>query len=311
MCLRKCPSIRCQTRYVGCGMEVQYVARANSSRVFQVNPEGSDPEETDSDRESGEDETSGTKDSPEEEEEDEENDHDESDTDFSPRKRKPKSRMRGGSTRGSLTKRVGQITHNVDLASAIGVGARLPPCQIGAVELLTFFPNHTQWPEAGLRLYRNGWAGLEIAKVQLHARGRLNKKSCDKRDSALKHQVLTNGAAFFNADKFQRASHAHLMTAVTTYDASAYAPRASVAWKLTTTTLVDIARGVAIWPTGQDRGIVTQAIEYARQNGLNQLTTADIPGLAQQLGFAAPSEASGAQWDQRARERAVPATPAL
>ena len=94
------------------------------------------------------------------------------------------------------------------------------------------------------------------------------------------------------------------MTAVTSYDASNYQPRPRHASSLAIAPLVEIAQGVVNWPTGQDRGIVTQAIEYAHQNGLAQYNTTNIPLLAQQMGFAAPNEASSTQWDQNARERA-------
>ena len=91
------------------------------------------------------------------------------------------------------------------------------------------------------------------------------------------------------------------MTPVTSYNASNYAPRNNLA--LFDASLVDVAGGVINWPVGQDRGIVTQAIEYAHNNGLNQYTTADIPRIAQQMAFVAPSEASGGDWDQNAKAR--------
>ena len=191
--------------------------------------------------------------------------------------------------------------YNGNLSTAINVIARLPPCPIGVVELLTFFPNHTQWPEAGLRLYRNGWHTLDIATVQLHARGRLSTRSSRQRTDALRHQVLTNGRIFFNDKKFIQSSHSHLMTAVTTYDASMYAPRSSNTSALFNASLTDIAEGVVNWPTGQDRGIVTHVLEYAQQNSFSQYTTSDIPQLAQDWGIFTPSDALTTQWDQNAR----------
>ena len=91
------------------------------------------------------------------------------------------------------------------------------------------------------------------------------------------------------------------MTPITTYDASNYAPRNRQG--LMNASLVNIAGGVVNWPAGQDRGIVSQVIEYAHNNGFDQYTTADIPRIAQQMGFAAPSEAVGGNWDQNARAR--------
>ena len=214
------------------------------------------------------------------------------------------SGSRSGSTAGAAG-RGGRRNYHEDLASAVAVGTRLPSCQIGAVELLTFFPNHTQWPEAGLRLYRNGFKHKEIAKVQLQARGKLDKASQQKREQALRHQISTNGKIFFNDPNFTLKNSANLMTPVRVYDASNYVPRPRVTRSaMTTARLVNVARGITIWPAGEDRGIVTQVIEYAHQHNDLQYTIADIPQLAQQLGFVAPHEASTAQWDQNANTRA-------
>lgn len=197
-----------------------------------------------------------------------------------------------------------QSSRNEALATAISVKAHLPNCAIGIVEFLSFFPVHTQWPEAGLRPYRNEWRHTDVAKVQLHARGTLTKDAYRKRVDALKHQILTNGRAVFNDGTFTPTTHPHLMTAVTTYDASNYSSGENISRILYDASLVDIAEGVVNWPTGEDRGIVTQCIEYAFQNDLDQYTTADIPRIAQQMGFAAPGEASRADWDKRALRRA-------
>ena len=194
-------------------------------------------------------------------------------------------------------------TKNEALIDAITVKARLPPCEIGAVELLTFFPHHTQWPEAGLRLYRNGWDHTEVARIQLHAQNTLDQESYTKRYDALKHQILKNGSVFFNIAGFKPSVNRNLLTPVTSYHASNYAPRQEHASLLVDATLEDIARGVENWPTGQDCGIVTQAIAYAYRNNLGQYTAADIPHLALQMGFTAPTEASTGQWDQNARQR--------
>ena len=193
------------------------------------------------------------------------------------------------------------------LASAISVKARLPPCNIGAIELLTFFPHHVHWPEAGLRLYRNGWSTSEIARIQLHARGKLTKARYHKQADLLKHLVLKSGRIFFNKEDFTPTDDAQddapLMTPVASYDATNYVPKINIANELNDESLLVIAQGVVNWPTGQDRGIVSQAIEHAVQGGLRQFTTADIPQLTQQLGFVQSNEVAGGQWDQNARQR--------
>ncbi|KAK3697496.1 hypothetical protein LTR37_017442 [Vermiconidia calcicola] len=268
----------------------------------QVNPLGWDPEETDSDFDSDDSEEEAVR-----------CDEDSSsslgqgvgaDEDYQPENKRQSTRNGRGRAAKAVARRSGRSGYHTELSSAIGVEAQLPSCQLGAVELLTFFPNHTQWPEAGLRLYRNGWKTLDIAKVQLHARNRLTRQGCDKRVAALRHQVLKNGQIFFNDKVFNQTSHAHLMTTVTSYDASNYAPRSTIAGSLAPKKLIDIANGVVNWPTGEDRGIATQAIELANHNGLIQYTTLDIPWLSFQYAFSSPSESLKATWDQTALQRA-------
>ena len=273
----------------------------------QVNPDGSDPEETDSDLDDEDDvpmaDVEGGDGTSDGEAESDSSDDDE----FMPRKgasRRAKGTRSQSTLRLPVAPKRKRLGYRSDLAGAVGANALLPACEIGAVELLTFFPNHTQWPEVGLRLYGNGWNTLNVAKMQLHPRGRLNKAKGDKRITALRHQVINNGKEFFNDLSFKPSTHGHVMTPVTSYDASQYAPKAGFASALEAATLIDIAQGVVNWPMGQDRGIVTQVIEYAHQNGLAQYTTVHVPQLAQQFGFMAPNEASTTRWDQNARVRA-------
>jgi hypothetical protein len=93
------------------------------------------------------------------------------------------------------------------------------------------------------------------------------------------------------------------MTLVKSYDATSYRPCDSISPRLMDAKLVDIAEGVVNWPTGEDRGIVTQGIEYAHQHSLSQYTTADTPQLAKQMNLAAPTEASQPDWDQLTLQR--------
>ena len=231
----------------------------------QVNPRGFDPEETDSDLDTDDEvrtpDVGGSSSSVSTEEKDT------SEYEVYP-PRRPSSTRKGRKSRSiSTTQKPGAVRRDYrsDLAGSISVRAPLPACDIGAVEFLTFFPNHTQWPEAGLRLLRNKWSSLDIAKAQLHARGKLNKQSCERRADGIKHQVLNIGREFFNDSSFKLSTHSHLMQPVISYDASGYRPRASVASLLPAASLIDISEGIVNWPVGQDRGTVTQAIEYAHQ----------------------------------------------
>ena len=156
---------------------------------------------------------------------------------------------------------------------------------------------------SGLRLFRNGWKNADVAKIQLFARDTLTEEAYVKRRDALKWSVIKSGEIFFAVSNFAPTKQAHLMTPVTTYDATSYRPRDNILPYLMDAKLVDVAKSVVNWLMGEDRGIVTQAIEYAYQHNLGQYTTADIPQLAQQRSFSASGEASHTDWDQRALQR--------
>lgn len=152
--------------------------------------------------------------------------------------------------------------YNESLSTAVSASVKLPTCEIGAVELLTFFPNHTQWPLAHLRITSNGWKSPDVAKYSLYARGTLSYETAKKRSAALRHQLSKNGIITFD-ETFTLKTHRDQLPSVATYDTTSYVPRPLKDEKtrdLTTAYLVDLAKGVTAtrMPTGQDRGILTQ-----------------------------------------------------
>ena len=136
--------------------------------------------------------------------------------------------------------------------SAIRVEAKLPQCQISAVELLTFFPNHTQWPKVIMRLIGTGWATSEIAKATLHARSAGSVEDCTRRDNAVRWQVKSGGNLEFDVNDFKMEDYMDRITdparvgAVGTYHASVYTTRPQYVNDLYAATLVDIAAGVMV-----------------------------------------------------------------
>lgn len=197
--------------------------------------------------------------------------------------------------------------YNRDLFGTLPATVSLPPCDIGAVELLTFFPNHTQWPEAGLRLYRNQWAMIDIASGQLYARGNLSSASRDRRYAAMRQQMLANGKEFFNDPAFTTTGNAHQLGATNAFNGANYAARRNVQAKLTDDSrLLECVVGVVNWPTGSDRGIVTQCVELANATQDATLRIRNVPLIAAQHGFVMPAEAAlGQLWDTNARARTV------
>lgn len=198
-------------------------------------------------------------------------------------------------------------SRNIDHPSGIQVTAGLPACQIGAVELLAFFPFHTEWPKVLLRLLGNGWTSNTLAQASLHARDTLSVATCTRRDGAIRQQVSVNANAEFNLTDFTRGNYPNLIQPVGTYDATAYTPRAWRANRIVTAKLVDIDQGVVNWPAPEDAGIVTQVIQLAVDGAFTELTTSDIPQIAQFFGFQMPADAATPQWDQRGLRRVLAA----
>ena len=190
--------------------------------------------------------------------------------------------------------------------------ADLPDCEIGAVELLTFFPNHTQWPKVVLRLIGNGWTGEDMAKVIFWARGLNDKEEVEKRRNALRHQIPKAGKEEFGTN-FNRTTFMPQITdpnrvgGCQTYHAEDYRPRSHDANRLYAPMLADLGAGVVNWPAPEDSGIVTRAIRWAIDFQLDADDVDDIEDYARELNFQMPADASGTQWDQRGRERVLAA----
>ena len=127
--------------------------------------------------------------------------------------------------------------HNFTLKalSAISVEAKLPQCQVSAVELLTFFPNHTQWPKVMMRLIGTGWTTSEVAKATLYCRNAGSVDDARRRGDALRWQVKSGGKLEFGVTDFKIEGYMDRITdparvgAVGTYDASVYTTRAQYA----------------------------------------------------------------------------------
>ncbi|KAK5118705.1 hypothetical protein LTR85_007911 [Meristemomyces frigidus] len=203
--------------------------------------------------------------------------------------------------------------YNSEIKTAAPINIRLPACEIGVVELLTFFPQHTLWPRSLPRFIANKWKTAEVARVQLYARGALTKAACVRRDAALRRQVIDGGNIEFGVQNFTVDTFWRQLTdpqragGEGSYNASVYHPRAQHINNLRTASLVDVARDVVAWPAPEDSGIVTQVIELAVLNRWTALTIDDIPQVANHFNFAMPAEAGGTQWDQNGRRRVLAA----
>ncbi|CAK3966110.1 Hypothetical predicted protein [Lecanosticta acicola] len=217
--------------------------------------------------------------------------------------------------------------YNTSIGSAIPVGFRLPNCVVSAVELLTYFPYHLQWPDIVFRLWRAGFRSPTMAKTQLYARGTLNKTELKRRHDAIRQQIKTAGkgpswfgpafngatnAPYKDDPRLQPISAADYPRTecpngvMEHYDVSdAQTPQTSTfRQKPDPATLSQVANGVIHHPQGLEAGIVTKVMLFAAARDWvdpatgRQWTTDDIPALAFRLGFGLPQEAYTDTWDQ-------------
>ncbi|KAK4505944.1 hypothetical protein PRZ48_003909 [Zasmidium cellare] len=213
--------------------------------------------------------------------------------------------------------------YNDSIATAVDGLVELPQMVITAVEFLTFFPHHTQWPTILFRLYRNGWSTGSMAKLILYARGLLDHAELNRRSGALRHQLRTATIKKYGEGslpaEMRRNGHPDFVpfsahssgNNVDLYDVrlpiepngDRYEPSRAQGTLPQPARLQMLVNGVVNWPTGQDAGQLTQALRYAQANGLLHLTTRDLPALVLQRGFNVQTDASTTDYDLRGLER--------
>ncbi|KAK4497325.1 hypothetical protein PRZ48_011775 [Zasmidium cellare] len=134
-----------------------------------------------------------------------------------------------------------------------------------------------------------------MAKAQLHARGTLTADEVYRRKAALRHAIITAGRTYFGDPNFTQGGYAN-DPRLQPINQAAYPNGDCIdhynGTEITTAledvgsapTLQQVANGVVNHPTGNDAGVLTQVIEWARAAGkLSDYTTDDVPMLAEQL----------------------------
>lgn len=210
------------------------------------------------------------------------------------------------------------------LASAVNVARDLPKMEMGARELCCYYPNHSQWADKIIRLLRNDWKLLDIAKAQLYHRTELNHANLVRRHNALRHQILVAGRDRYSNTNWtpttwRNAAHpeTHPFSAAPAgggfldlYDVSGWVPKRGRVATGGYPTFAQIRVGVNVdrEPRGEDRGVFTQTVQWVFANHGDDWrrvhTIDEIPAIAAAQGFEQPSEARNtATWDQNAVAR--------
>jgi hypothetical protein len=78
---------------------------------------------------------------------------------------------------------------DVDFPRAAPTNVKLPDCEMGVVEMMTFLPLHTYWPRMLLRMLATGWSPSLLAKFALAARGLYQAEGTTKEQLEAKGRV--------------------------------------------------------------------------------------------------------------------------
>lgn len=196
------------------------------------------------------------------------------------------------------------------LYDAVAADAALPAFEIGAVELLTFYPNHTQWPDPMLRLKSHGWDTPEMAKVICFARGFGDYDTYKRRHDTMRQQVSKVMAHQFGAGAQETNHKQTILEMRISYNAAGYRPIPPKELSTRLPTLFELSRGVVNWPDlGPDRGLLAKAVLWASQHDQQQrYDISHIPMLAQREGWTHSTEVTAGAggivgWDARAKIR--------
>jgi hypothetical protein len=166
--------------------------------------------------------------------------------------------------------------------------------EISIVEICTFCPDWFQNPEVVARAIRNGWSREALAKVQVRAEGLTTYKQFETRHGRIQKQISKAGKLIdchsdrFNARSFRdRHGPQDDLTADNWLFSHSYDGSRSQEW-LGDMLLSALYNNVVTWPTGNDRLLMTQCLEFARQNPGRQLDTSHWAWIISSQNLTAP-----------------------
>ena len=213
----------------------------------------------------------------------------------------PRARMHPGSY---LASHMGTPSRNVQWPEDI---------EISLVEIATFCPNWFMNPEVVGRAIRNGWSREDIAKAQLLAEDPTSRGKFHTRTDRVQKQISVGGklldgqpnAPRFNRDDFRtRLGTQYDLTANAWFFRHAYDPAGHAQEHLGDMPLSAFYAHVQTWPTGSDRLLMTQCLEFARQNPGRQLDSSHWTWIITSQGLASPPPlANGQHRDADALQR--------
>lgn len=227
------------------------------------------------------------------------------------------------SAKGRINSSTGRIAvagngYGDDLDGRPPVGVQIPQgIQIGAIEILTFFPRWLHHPDVILRLFKAGWRRNDIAKVQLHAVNQLTYHMMDKVGSRTQKQLGVAGKLKLGMEQTDRWNNKLHLPLIDDYNSLALDglktrhdfDHTMPAIVFDDFKLADIAAPImgqgGNWPRGAgnpDRLQMTQILEFAFVNPHLNLSMADVIQIVQQRNIVDPGFL-GADHDTQALQR--------
>lgn len=176
--------------------------------------------------------------------------------------------------------------------------------EISMIEICTFCPDWLLNPEVIARAIRNGWNREAIAKAQLYATDELTHDNWLRQNGRIQKQISFGGKLFDNV------SIASINDGGRRFDSEYFRNRhgqqldlTANAWRLKDTyqnarvasesighmPLSALYNRVINWPSGEDRMLMTQCLEFARNNQQLNLDTSHWDWIIQSQNFAAPA----------------------
>jgi hypothetical protein len=183
---------------------------------------------------------------------------------------------------------------------------------ISLVEICTFCPNWFMLPEPAARAVRNGWTREALGKAQLHAVGALGWDEWQRAINRIQKQVsacckLIDG--FSSEDRVRHNSQAFRIRHGPQNDLTASAWQFKVEYEPGTPVqtghvpLSYLCGVVVNWPVGNDRLLMTQCLEFARNNEHLNLDTSHWDWIIRSQGLTAPPVPARLNRDVEAYQR--------
>jgi hypothetical protein len=184
--------------------------------------------------------------------------------------------------------------------------------EIGLIEICTFCPSWFRLPEPAARAIRNGWSAASMGKAQVHALGILDWDEWQRAIRRVQKQISAgckmidgtsadSGIKHNSSDFRRRHGPQDDLTANAWRFMAEYEPGAPV--KTGHLPLLSIYRNVVNWPVGNDRLLMTQCLEFAKNNEHLEFDTAHWDWIIQSQSLTAPPAPVGKNRDIGALER--------